>query len=78
MAILRHVRPRRQLRTALSGFASMTLLLLSARSVAPVQGLFGIAEKRFKYEGFVDMGALGLDAVDGMVAALGDLDGEQL
>ena len=43
-----------------------------------MQGLFGIGEQRFKFDGFVDMGAMGLDAADGMVAAVGDLDGGQL
>jgi hypothetical protein len=36
-----------------------------------------IGEQRFKYEGLIDVGPLGLDNVDGIVAALADVDGEQ-
>lgn len=43
-----------------------------------MNALFGIGEQRFKFEGLIDVGSLGLDQVDGMVAAFGDLDGGQL
>lgn len=54
------------------------LLQLALQQVRPVTALFGIGEQRFKYEGLIDMGSLGLENANGMVAALGDLDGGQL
>jgi len=58
--------------------ASAFLVQLFTRGiVTPASALFGIGEQRFKYEGLIDMGALGMGSADGMVAAVGDLDGEQ-
>lgn len=51
-------------------------LLLSA-STTGVDALFGIGEKRFKYEGLINAGSLGLDQIDGQVAAWGDWNGDQ-
>jgi integrin alpha FG-GAP repeat containing protein 1 len=59
----------------LTGF---TLLQLASRSIPPVSAVFGIGEQRFKFEGLIDLGSLGLEDINGMVAAMGDLDGEQL
>lgn len=69
---------RRRLRAFIGTLSTVALLQLASRSIPPVSALFGIAEQRFKYEGFIDLGALGLDEVDGMVAAVGDLTGDQL
>jgi integrin alpha FG-GAP repeat containing protein 1 len=58
--------------------SSLLLLHLVATGIPQVHGLFGIAEQRFKYEGLIDLGALGLDNADGMVAAVGDVEGDQM
>lgn len=61
-----------------SFFGAALLLQLVSQQIKPVSALFGIGEQRFKYEGLIDLGSLGLDTAKGMVAALGDLDGGQL
>ncbi|CBQ68044.1 conserved hypothetical protein [Sporisorium reilianum SRZ2] len=71
-------RPRpfkaRKLRAA-SAWASA--LLLSSTTLTGVDALFGIAEKRFKYEGLINAGSLGLERIQGQVAAWGDWNGDQ-
>lgn len=62
--------------TSLLGFSLLAQLVL--QQAQSVTALFGFGERRFKYEGLIDMGSLGLEDVNGMVAALGDLDGGQL
>lgn len=62
--------------TSFFGFSLFAQLLL--QQAQPVTALLGIGERRFKHEGLIDMGSLGLEDVHGMVAALGDLDGGQL
>ncbi|KAJ1030055.1 hypothetical protein NDA16_000968 [Ustilago loliicola] len=51
-------------------------LLLSAATTG-VDALFGIGEKRFKYEGLINAGSLGLNSIKGQVAAWGDWNGDQ-
>lgn len=65
-------------RRVASFVGSSLLAQLVLQQVQSVTALFGIGERRFKNEGLIDMGALGLEDVNGMVAALGDLDGGQL
>ncbi|KAK9897721.1 hypothetical protein P389DRAFT_169746 [Cystobasidium minutum MCA 4210] len=64
-------------RRVTSFFGAALLLQLVSQQIKPVSALFGIGEQRFKYEGLIDLGSLGLDTAKGMVAALGDLDGGQ-
>lgn len=71
-------RRRSQLLFSLSWLAGAVLFLTATQYIRPASALFGIGEQRFKYEGLIDVGALGMDSADGMVAAVGDLDGEQL
>jgi hypothetical protein len=72
-------RPSRRLLGRVTNFLSVTLLAqLALQQIQPVTALFGIGEQRFKYEGLIDIGSLGLNNAEGMVAALGDLDGGQL
>ncbi|PWZ01379.1 hypothetical protein BCV70DRAFT_198810 [Testicularia cyperi] len=68
----RHVQSRRQRRTLLSS----ALLLLSS-AVIGSDALFGFGDKRFKYEGLINAGSLGLDLIEGQVAAWGDWNGDQ-
>ena len=75
---LRLGRSRKRIRTLLGALTGFTLLQLASRSISPVSAVFGIGEQRFKFEGLIDLGSLGLEDVNGMVAAMGDLDGEQL
>lgn len=76
---LRFSRSPRRPRGLLGTLTAFALLQLASKSIPPVHALFGIGEQqRFKFEGFIDVGSLGLDAVNGMLAAVGDLDGEQL
>lgn len=51
--------------------------MLLAANTTGVDALFGIGEKRFKYEGLINAGSLGLDQVKGQVAAWGDWNGDQ-
>ncbi|SNX81963.1 uncharacterized protein MEPE_00668 [Melanopsichium pennsylvanicum] len=51
--------------------------LLLSSVITGVDALFGIGEKRFKYEGLINAGGLGLDQVKGQVAAWGDWNGDQ-
>ncbi|CDU23256.1 uncharacterized protein SPSC_01885 [Sporisorium scitamineum] len=57
--------------------ACASALLLSAAQLTGVDALFGIGEKRFKYEGLINAGSLGLDRIHGQVAAWGDWNGDQ-
>ncbi|SPO21234.1 uncharacterized protein UTRI_00711 [Ustilago trichophora] len=57
--------------------AVWTSALLLAANLTRVDALFGIGEKRFKYEGLINAGSLGLDQVKGQVAAWGDWNGDQ-
>ncbi|KIS72216.1 uncharacterized protein UMAG_11447 [Mycosarcoma maydis] len=52
-------------------------LLFSATTLTGVDAFFGIGEKRFKYEGLINAGSLGLDSIKGQVAAWGDWNGDQ-
>lgn len=71
--------PSRLSRRRVTSFFGATLLWqLLLQQAQPVTALFGMGEQRFKYEGLIDMGTLGLETANGMVAALGDLDGGQL
>jgi hypothetical protein len=45
---------------------------------APSNALFGVPKKRFKGESLLDIGSLGLSKLDGIVAAVGDVDGSQI
>lgn len=40
--------------------------------VSSAQALFGFTTKRFRYEGLIDAGSLGLNNLDGQIVALGD------
>lgn len=71
-------RLQRRVRRLLGVFGVTAVVHFASRSVPPVSALLGLAEPRFKFEGLIDVGGLGLEAVDGLVAAVGDLDGEQL
>ncbi|SOV01428.1 uncharacterized protein UDID_01003 [Ustilago sp. UG-2017a] len=51
-------------------------ILLSAAKTG-VGALLGIGEKRFKYEGLINAGSLGLGSITGQVAAWGDYNGDQ-
>ena len=76
---LRLGRSRKRITRLLGAVGTFMLVQLASRSIPPVSAVFGIGEQqRFKYEGFIDIGALGLEDVNGMVAAVGDLDGQQL
>ncbi|KAI3492687.1 hypothetical protein L1887_42605 [Cichorium endivia] len=61
----------RKLNTA---WASALLLLATSTGA---DALFGIGEKRFKYEGLINAGSLGLDQINGQIAAWGDWNGDQ-
>lgn len=51
---------------------ALTLALLTAMLIQPTGAVFGLPSKRFRYEGLIDAGSLGLDAIDGQVVAFGD------
>lgn len=55
------------------GILAATTLALSK----PTGALFGFGDKRFKYEGLITSGSLGLDNLDGQIEALGDYNGDQ-
>lgn len=57
--------------------AACALALLLSTTATGVDALFGIGEKRFKYEGLINAGGLGLNGIDGQVAAWGDWNGDQ-
>ncbi|KAN0066109.1 hypothetical protein ACQY0O_000203 [Thecaphora frezii] len=52
------------------------LIALSAL-LPSINALFGFGDKRFKYEGLIDAGSLGLGGLDGQVVAWGDWNGDQ-
>lgn len=57
--------------------ATWASALLFAAATTGVDALFGFGEKRFKYEGLINAGSLGLDSIKGQVAAWGDYNGDQ-
>lgn len=54
----------------------LTQLCLLAQTT---HAFMGIAEPRFKFEGLIDVGSLGIgkEGREGMIAAVGDIDGDQ-
>jgi len=42
-----------------------------------LSNLFG-SKRTFQYEGLIDLGPLGLQDANGMIAAMGDIDGDQV
>lgn len=52
--------------------------LLVAASGLRAASAFGFGDRRFKYEGLLDTGSLGLQATAGPIVALGDSNGDQL
>lgn len=52
--------------------------LLASGWIQPARALFGVGEQRFQLEGLINIGSLGLNGTDGLLAAVGDVDGEQL
>ncbi|EST06562.1 FG-GAP repeat [Kalmanozyma brasiliensis GHG001] len=68
-------RPRSSKARKLRATWASALLLVTATT--GVDALFGIGEKRFKYEGLINAGSLGLDSIDGQIAAWGDWNGDQ-
>lgn len=76
-AALRRSRKSRPSKARKFRGACASALLLSATTFSGVDALFGIGEKRFKYEGLINAGDLGLDGIKGQVAAWGDWNGDQ-
>lgn len=58
--------------------ASLAIVILLSIAIDPVSALFGLGDKRFKYEGLINSGDLGLGQIDGSIAAFGDWNGDQL
>ena len=51
--------------------------LVVTACIVPAQAVWPFKQKRFEAEAFIDAGPLGLEAVTGRVAAVGDWDGDQ-
>ena len=70
---------RRRLKPLVGVSLAYAIFHIASTSIPPVSAfLGGIAEPRFKFEGLIDVGSLGLQDVDGLIAAVGDVDGHQL
>ena len=54
----------------------LALLLLLAHVGGVAASIFNLGRKRFRYEGLINAGSLGLDDMHGQVAAFGDFDGD--
>ncbi|CAO1616755.1 unnamed protein product [Sympodiomycopsis kandeliae] len=57
--------------------STLLVLLLTLLSASPVVALWPFPEKRFRYQGLIDAGTLGLNDVGSGIAAWGDWDGDQ-
>ena len=61
-----------------SQLAAAALLATSSLSSIPgAHALFGFGDKRFKYEGLINAGGLGLENLAGQIVAWGDWNGDQ-
>ncbi|GAK62023.1 t-cell immunomodulatory protein [Moesziomyces antarcticus] len=75
-AVAKRSRARRSIGNRKLKTAWTSALLILATSTG-ADALFGIGEKRFKYEGLINAGSLGLDQINGQIATWGDWNGDQ-
>ncbi|SPO34644.1 uncharacterized protein PSFLO_00115 [Pseudozyma flocculosa] len=72
-------RPSRTTRRSPRRRGRLLPALLASAALVPTgsHALFGFGDKRFKYEGLINAGSLGLDRLTGQVVAWGDWNGDQ-